>query len=103
MKDLIIPSNFAEQSNVPSGKLSEALQAYKLDQQTGLVELDIPDQIAQILLFEFEHIHSQLAGINLPASGCDKFEKFRNRTLSPRVGAFGPEKDLPASGSVCKS
>jgi hypothetical protein len=28
--------------------------------------------------------------------------QLKNRTLSPRVGAFWPEKDLPASGSICK-
>ena len=51
MKNPIIPTAFAEQSNVPSGKLSEALLAYKLDQQTGMVELDIPGEVSQILLF----------------------------------------------------
>ena len=51
MKKPLFPSDFAEQSNLPAGKLSEALLAYKLDQSTGLVELDIPGQVGHILLF----------------------------------------------------
>ena len=51
MKNPLIPSEFAEQSTIPSGKLADALLAYKLDQQTGLVELNIPGDAERILLF----------------------------------------------------
>lgn len=43
--------DITEQTSLPAGTLGASIQAYQHDLQTGLVEVDIPGEAGQILLF----------------------------------------------------